>query len=91
MLAALPGVGAVTLLDTDAGRRRFALTVADARSAAPAVARAVGAQGWDLFGLEPERRDLEALFRAISGAPGPSATPSASPSAAQPSQEAVHV
>ncbi len=40
--------------------------MADAGAAPPAVARAVGAQGWDLFALEPERRDLEALFRAVS-------------------------
>jgi len=68
MLGALPGVTGVTLLDSDAQRHRFALTVAEASAAAPAVARAVGARGWDLFALEPERRDLEALFRAVSDA-----------------------
>ena len=66
MLGALPGVSAVTLLNSDLEQHRFALTVADAGAAAPVIARAVGAQGWDLFALEPERRDLEALFRAVS-------------------------
>ncbi len=66
LLASLPGVTAVTPIDESGGRRRLALTVADARAAAPAVARAIAERGWDLFGLEPERRDLEALFRAIS-------------------------
>ncbi|AUB80231.1 ABC transporter ATP-binding protein [Candidatus Thiodictyon syntrophicum] len=83
MLGALPGVSGVTLLDSDAQRHRFALTVADAGAAAPAVARAVGAQGWDLFALEPERRDLEALFRAVSDSAALTGT--AAPT------EAVHV
>jgi ABC-2 type transport system ATP-binding protein len=65
-LAALPGVSAATPLDDEGGRHRLALTVEDARAAAPAVARAIAERGWDLYGLEPERRDLEALFRAIS-------------------------
>ncbi len=83
MLGALPGVNAVTLLDSDAEQHRFALTVADAGAAAPAVARAVGAHGWDLFALEPERRDLEALFRAVSDSAAISGT--AAP------KEAAHV
>ncbi|WP_295455372.1 ATP-binding cassette domain-containing protein [uncultured Thiodictyon sp.] len=83
MLAALPGVSAATLLDTDAACHRFALTLADAQAAAPGVARAVAARGWDLFALEPERRDLEALFRAISESA--QLTPIAAP------KEAAHV
>ena len=83
MLGGLPGVSGVTLLDSDAEQHRFALTVADAGAAAPAVARAVGAHGWDLFALEPERRDLEALFRAVSDSAALSGT--AAP------KEAAHV
>ena len=66
LLAAIPGVSAATLLDSDSAYHRFALTLPDAQTAAPGVARAVAERGWDLFALEPERRDLEALFRAIS-------------------------
>jgi hypothetical protein len=66
VLAGLAGISAVTRLDADGARRRFALETADAGVAAPVVARAVGARGWDLFGLEPERRDLEALFGAVT-------------------------
>lgn len=66
VLAALPGVAGVSLVEDDGQRRRFALEGADPRIAGPAVARAVTSVGWDLFGLEPERRDLEALFGAIS-------------------------
>ena len=68
LLASIPGVTAVTPIDEEGGHRRFALTVEDARAAAPAAARAIAERGWDLYGLEPERRDLEALFRAISDA-----------------------
>lgn len=66
VLAGLAGISAVTRLDADGARRRFALETADTGVAAPVVARAVGARGWDLFGLEPERRDLEALFGAVT-------------------------
>jgi ABC-2 type transport system ATP-binding protein len=68
VLASIPGVTAVTPIDEEGGHRRLALTVEDARAAAPAAARAIAERGWNLFGLEPERRDLEALFRAISEA-----------------------
>ncbi len=67
-LAAVPGIAGVTLIADDGERRCFALQIPDPRAAAPAVARAVTALGWDLYELEPERRDLEALFGAISGA-----------------------
>lgn len=85
VLAALPGVTAVELLDEESGRRRFALSLEGAGAAAPAIARAIGARDWDLFGLEPERRDLEALFRAVSGAAASAADP------AKTFKEAAHV
>ena len=93
MLGALPGVSAVTPVDTDTGRSRFALTLAEVaavESAAPAVARAIGARGWNLYALEPERRDLEALFRAVSDAALTAPEASVSPSKTAP-KEAAHV
>ena len=69
-LAEVPGVSAVTLMEDDGERRRFALETADPAGAAPAVARAVTGQGWALYGLAPERRDLEALFGAVNAVDG---------------------
>ncbi len=66
-LAAIEGVAGVDLVSDDGERRCFALQIEDPRAAAPRVARAVTALGWDLYLLEPERRDLEALFGAVSG------------------------
>jgi len=67
VLAAIPGVASVRLHEDSNGRRCYALSAEDAGGAAPAVARAVTGKGWELFGLAPERRDLEALFGAVSG------------------------
>ena len=86
-LAGLAGVTGVTLLEDDGERRRFALEIPDARAAAPAVARAVTGKGWALYGLEPERRDLEALFGEINDS-GPLVR-SASTAAAR--EETAHV
>jgi ABC-2 type transport system ATP-binding protein len=66
ILAKLAGVSGVSVLDEDAGVRRFALVTADPRAASPSVAQAVSQQGWPLFGLEVERQDLEALFGAVN-------------------------
>lgn len=71
LLAGLPGITGVSLLEDDGQRRRYALEVADPRFAGPVVARVVTEAGWDLFGLESERRDLEALFGAISEGAAP--------------------
>ncbi|MEE4175699.1 MAG: ABC transporter ATP-binding protein [Xanthomonadales bacterium] len=65
-LAAVPGVRGVTLMEDDGERRRFALETVDPAAAAPAVARAVTGEGWALYALAPERRDLEALFGAVN-------------------------
>jgi ABC-2 type transport system ATP-binding protein len=91
VLAALPGVAGVALLEDDGQRRRFALEGADPRLAGPAVARAVTEAGWDLFGLEAERRDLEALFGAISDGVNSSAVTAAHRGAAASVKEAAHV
>ncbi|NEX20312.1 ATP-binding cassette domain-containing protein [Thiorhodococcus mannitoliphagus] len=66
ILAKLAGVSSVSVLDADAGLRRFALETADLRATSPLVAQAVSQQGWPLYGLEPERQDLEALFGAVT-------------------------
>jgi ABC-2 type transport system ATP-binding protein len=49
-------------------RRIYAVSTADPLAAAPRVAAGVAAEGWALYGLTQERRDLEALFGAVSGA-----------------------
>ncbi|MCF7985162.1 MAG: ABC transporter ATP-binding protein [Thiohalocapsa sp.] len=52
----------------DAGiRRRYALSTDDPQAMAPRVAQLVSDKGWPLYALETERRDLEALFGAVSG------------------------
>lgn len=65
-LSALTGVAGVTLLDQDGDLRRFALETTDPRGTAPAVAQTISQRGWSLYGLEPERQDLEALFGAVT-------------------------
>lgn len=65
-LMALEPVTAVEPMGTPDGRYRYALDTPDPTGAAPLVARAVGAAGWDMYGLEPEVRDLESLFGAVS-------------------------
>ena len=65
-LSALTGVAGVTLLDQDGDLRRFALETTDPRATAPAVAQTISQRGWSLYGLEPERQDLEALFGAVT-------------------------
>ena len=66
VLARIEGVTAVETRDGDAGLRHFALSAADPQALAPLVAKALGGQGWDLYALAPERRDLEDLFGAVT-------------------------
>lgn len=66
VLADLAAVTSVEHLGTLNGRHRYALDTDDPGGAAPLVARSVGAAGWDLYGLQPEVRDLEALFGAVN-------------------------
>ena len=65
-LSGLSGIDGIRLLEQDGELRRFALETADLRTAAPLVAQTVGQRGWPLYGLEPERHDLEALFGAVT-------------------------
>ncbi len=66
MLAALEPVTSVEYLKTLDGRHRYALDTADTQEAAPLVAHCVSEAGWDLYGLQPEVRDLETLFSAVN-------------------------
>lgn len=66
MLMGLDPVTTVEHLGTLDGRCHYALDTADPAGTASLVARAVSAAGWDLYGLQPEVRDLEALFGAVS-------------------------
>jgi ABC-2 type transport system ATP-binding protein len=78
-LRGLDGVTGVDQLDDDGPHSRYALHAVDPVAVAPGVARSIAERGWALYSLEQERRDLEALFAAVSGngvAPvfGPAAT-----------------
>jgi ABC-2 type transport system ATP-binding protein len=66
MLMNLDQVTSVEHLGACNGYHRYALDTADPGGTAPLVARSVGAAGWDLYGLQSEVRDLEALFAAVS-------------------------
>jgi len=66
LLLNLDPVTGVEHLGTMDGRYRYALDTADPGGTAPLVARSVGTAGWDLYGLQPEVRDLETLFGAIN-------------------------
>jgi len=66
MLTELDSVTAVEPVGIPDGRYRYALDTADPEKTAPLVARAVSGAGWDLYGLQPEVRDLETLFGAVS-------------------------
>jgi ABC-2 type transport system ATP-binding protein len=66
-LGALDGVTGVVHLDDQGVRRRFAVRTDNPHELAPRVAHLVSERGWALYGLAPERRDLEALFGAVSG------------------------
>jgi ABC-2 type transport system ATP-binding protein len=68
-LAGLDAVTAVEHLGTRDGHHRYALDTDDPDQTAPQVARALGTAGWNLYGLQPEVRDLETLFGAVSEQP----------------------
>ena len=67
----LNGIIQVDCLPAENGRACFALSgLQPARELAPAVAAAVIARGWNLYGLEPESRNLEKVFSEINMAAG---------------------
>ena len=68
-LRAIEGVTQVELLDDAGGTHRYALRFsgdAEPLEAAPRVAQRVAGEGWKLYTLQPERRDLETVFAEIS-------------------------
>jgi ABC-2 type transport system ATP-binding protein len=67
----LDGINRVDCLPAEGGRVCFALSgLQPARELAPTVAAAVIGRGWNLYGLEPESRNLEKLFSEINVAAG---------------------
>jgi ABC-2 type transport system ATP-binding protein len=91
-LSGLDGVHDVAHLDDRGVRRRFAVKTANPDELAPRVAHLVAQRGWALYGLAPERRDLEALFGAVSGEqPGLSSSlPPPAQAPAEPAEAAAH-
>ncbi len=87
LLGAIDTVSDVGHLGDDGVRRLFALSTDDPAALAPLVAHRVAGQGWALYGLEQERRDLEALFGAVSEGVALVGAPAAKPS----DQEYTHV
>jgi ABC-type multidrug transport system, ATPase component len=67
LLIGVEGVAAVELLSADNGRNCYGVaTVAPAHDLAATVAAAVVGQGWPLYGLTPESRNLEKIFSEIN-------------------------
>lgn len=66
---AVPGVVRVEPLGGAAGRQRYAVVAEDdATSLAPEVARRAHEGGYALYALEPESRDLEAVYAEVNAA-----------------------
>jgi ABC-2 type transport system ATP-binding protein len=71
LLSSVEGVTKVEFLPAATGPVCFALSgVRPARELAPAVAAAVNGWGWNLYGLEPESRNLEKVFSEINAVAG---------------------
>jgi len=66
VLRDLEPVTSVTHLGSFEGRHRYVLDTPDPDGAAALIARTVGSAGWDLYGLQPEVRDLESLFATVN-------------------------
>ncbi len=65
----LDGVSRIESLGGSGERRRYAVIAdRDAEALAPAVARRAHESGWALYTLEPETRDLEAVYAEINAA-----------------------
>ncbi len=68
-LRSVSGVSQVERLGSAAGQHSFAVLASDdAAALAPAVARCVHEAGWSLYKLEPETRDLEAVYAEVNAA-----------------------
>jgi len=68
MLQRLSAVTGIEPISDSGTHQAYLVDTDDAVTTAPLIARAVADAGWDLFGLEPERHDLEALFGAVNEA-----------------------
>jgi len=68
MLQRLGTVSRVEPVSDSGNHQTYLVDTDDAIATAPLIARAVADAGWDLFGLEPEQHDLEALFGAVNEA-----------------------
>ncbi len=68
VLRAIPGLGSVEPLGGEGHRRRLLLHVIEGspEAAAPEVARRLTEAGIPIHRLEPERRDLERVFREVN-------------------------
>jgi ABC-2 type transport system ATP-binding protein len=69
VLAAIAGVESAEALDSDGPVHRYALAVGEGgglTETAPVVAGRVLEQGWKLYALHPETRNLETVFGEIS-------------------------
>jgi len=69
LLGAVPGVGAVEVVDAQGAGHRYALDLQGEEGlteTAPLVASRVTAEGLKLYALQPESRDLETIFGEIS-------------------------
>ncbi len=69
-LVALEGVAGVEVLGESGGEHRYALSLSagGVREAAPRVARGLVKNGFAVYSLAPERRDLESIFRNVNAA-----------------------
>lgn len=90
VLAAVPGVARVEEKEGLDGQRHYLLEAEPA--VGPAVARAVQEAGLSLYALQPERRDLEAVFAEVTRAddPPPSAPTTLRTEAPSVRREAAH-
>ena len=66
LLARVKGVTGVAHLGQTDGQHRYALDTLDTTATAPTVAQSLLAQGFQLYQLCPEQRDLETLFGEIN-------------------------
>jgi ABC-2 type transport system ATP-binding protein len=65
-LTGIEGAREITHVGDDGLRRTYAVHTDEPLRLAPAVAATAASKGWALYALTPERRDLEALFSAVS-------------------------
>jgi len=69
LMASVEGIGAVDMVEDSEVGRRYALNLSEGGSfgdTAPRIADRVTKEGIRLYGLQPEKRDLETVFGEIS-------------------------